>query len=236
VVDCFDALTSDRPYRKRMTDEDAMAILAERSGKMYDPHVVDTFMRVYRDIAVEHDDPGPVAVMQRITQSRHEPPAPVDAGPEPPAMPSSLLAFVSLSRLTSGEGSLADVPAAHTLRGMHVGTGERLTGWVAAQRQPIVNSDAALDLGPKASEMTPPLESCMSVPLMVGDALVAILSLYAPGTHAFDEDRGRLIQMVAPHLASAIQVASLASPAAAPDLRPAGDAKPATPLRLVVGR
>ena len=272
VVDCFDALTSDRPYRKRMTDEDAMAILVERSGKMYDPHVVDTFMRVYRDIAVEHDEPGPLAVMQRITQSRHEPPVPVDPGPEPAAMPSSLLAFVSLSRLTSGEGSLTDVlalssqllgdvvpgasggwfipdpardrlavaeafgPAAHTLRGMHVSTGERLTGWVAAQRQPIVNSDAALDLGPKAAEMTPPLESCMSVPLMVGDTLVAILSLYAPGTHAFDEDRGRLIQMVAPHLASAIQVASQASSATAPDLRPAGDTKPTTPLRLVVGR
>ena len=119
---------------------------------------------------------------------------------------------------------------------MHVSTGERLTGWVAAQRQPIVNSDAALDLRPKAAEMTPQLESCMSVPLMVGDTLVAILSLYAPGTHAFDEDQGRLIQMVAPHLASAIQVASQASSATTPDLRPAGDTKPTTPLRLVVGR
>ena len=50
VVDCFDALTSDRPYRARMTDEAALDILRERSGRMYDPHVVDTFIRVYRDI------------------------------------------------------------------------------------------------------------------------------------------------------------------------------------------
>src|SRR6185436_10722952 len=40
VVDCFDALTSDRPYRRRMTDDEAIAILVERSGTMYDPHAV----------------------------------------------------------------------------------------------------------------------------------------------------------------------------------------------------
>ena len=35
VVDCFDALTSDRPYRPRMSDEDSFAILRDRSGRMY---------------------------------------------------------------------------------------------------------------------------------------------------------------------------------------------------------
>src|SRR5207253_6542092 len=29
VVDCFDALTSDRPYRPRLSDEEALAILNE---------------------------------------------------------------------------------------------------------------------------------------------------------------------------------------------------------------
>ena len=51
VVDCFDALTSDRPYRPRLSDEDAMKILFERRGSMYDPLIVDTFSRVHRDIA-----------------------------------------------------------------------------------------------------------------------------------------------------------------------------------------
>ena len=36
VVDCFDALTSDRPYRPRLTDSDALGILLERRGSMYD--------------------------------------------------------------------------------------------------------------------------------------------------------------------------------------------------------
>ena len=45
VVDCFDALTSDRPYRPRLTDEEALSILTERRGSMYDPLIVDTFIK-----------------------------------------------------------------------------------------------------------------------------------------------------------------------------------------------
>ncbi|HKP59355.1 MAG TPA: HD-GYP domain-containing protein, partial [Polyangiales bacterium] len=53
VVDCFDALTSDRPYRRRMTDEQALAILKDRRGVMYDPAVVDAFVADYRRIMPE---------------------------------------------------------------------------------------------------------------------------------------------------------------------------------------
>lgn len=51
VVDCFDALTSDRPYRPRLSADEAFEILRERRGTMYDPLVVDTFIRAYTDIA-----------------------------------------------------------------------------------------------------------------------------------------------------------------------------------------
>src|SRR4029434_10663153 len=51
VVDCFDALTSDRPYRPRLSDPEAFEILRERRGTMYDPLVVDTFIAAYSDIA-----------------------------------------------------------------------------------------------------------------------------------------------------------------------------------------
>src|SRR6267142_2572743 len=47
VVDCFDALTSDRPYRQKLSDPEALAILRERRGTMYDPMIVDTFLRVH---------------------------------------------------------------------------------------------------------------------------------------------------------------------------------------------
>ena len=46
VVDCYDALTSDRPYRPRMTRQQAEQVLLERRGKHYDPWVVDRFLQI----------------------------------------------------------------------------------------------------------------------------------------------------------------------------------------------
>jgi putative nucleotidyltransferase with HDIG domain len=51
VVDCFDALNSDRPYRPRLDPDEAFAILKDRRGTMYDPLVVDTFIATYPEIA-----------------------------------------------------------------------------------------------------------------------------------------------------------------------------------------
>jgi putative nucleotidyltransferase with HDIG domain len=51
VVDCFDALTSDRPYRPRLSTSDAFDILRERRGRMYDPVVVDAFISAHSEIA-----------------------------------------------------------------------------------------------------------------------------------------------------------------------------------------
>src|SRR5215467_6120421 len=51
VVDCFDALTSDRPYRPRLSDDEALAVLVQRRGNMYDPLIVDTFVQVYKELA-----------------------------------------------------------------------------------------------------------------------------------------------------------------------------------------
>lgn len=51
VVDCFDALTSDRPYRPRLSNTEAFTILKERRGRMYDPIVVDSFIAAHAEIA-----------------------------------------------------------------------------------------------------------------------------------------------------------------------------------------
>ena len=53
VVDCFDALTSDRPYRPMLSLTEALAILQDRRGTMYDPLVVDTFMDLVSHITLE---------------------------------------------------------------------------------------------------------------------------------------------------------------------------------------
>lgn len=50
VVDCFDALTSERPYRRAISPDEAMALLRAESGRSYDPRVVDCIERRYKEL------------------------------------------------------------------------------------------------------------------------------------------------------------------------------------------
>jgi HD-GYP domain-containing protein (c-di-GMP phosphodiesterase class II) len=44
VVDVYDALTSDRPYRKAWSKESALDHIIKESGRQFDPEVVDIFI------------------------------------------------------------------------------------------------------------------------------------------------------------------------------------------------
>jgi HD-GYP domain-containing protein (c-di-GMP phosphodiesterase class II) len=46
LADCYDALTSDRPYRRALSHACAMTMIQERSGTMYDPAIADAFLRI----------------------------------------------------------------------------------------------------------------------------------------------------------------------------------------------
>jgi len=243
VVDCFDALTSDRPYRRALSDADAVAILRERRGTMYDPLAVDTFIEIHETLVVDATAPEERVVLQRIAQARQEDRALARGRDETTygddVASTDLLAFASLARLAAGDVNLPDVlalasklirgvlpsitavwyvvdeqnslevidaagPAADRFRGVRMPLGDRLSGWVAANRQPIVNSDPALDLGGDAGS----LRSCLSVPLLAGDTVVGVLSCYAEAAHAFtDKDRG-LADIIAPHAGRAIGAAA----------------------------
>jgi putative nucleotidyltransferase with HDIG domain len=114
VVDCFDALTSDRPYRRRMSDRDALRIVMERRGTMYDPLVVDTFARCYaRIMPAVTVTPHPAAkavggARERLGGDVAAPPFTQPA--ETPVL-DELVAFTSLSRAVSGDGTFPDVGA-----------------------------------------------------------------------------------------------------------------------------
>jgi len=45
VIDVYDALTSDRPYRKAWSKESALQYIREESGKHFDPEVVKVFLQ-----------------------------------------------------------------------------------------------------------------------------------------------------------------------------------------------
>lgn len=46
VVDAYDAMTTDRPYRKAMSHEDAIKILLQEKGKQFHPDAVDALLKV----------------------------------------------------------------------------------------------------------------------------------------------------------------------------------------------
>ncbi len=48
VADAYDAMTSDRPYRPAMSNEDACLELDQGKGKQFDPVIVDTFLSLLK--------------------------------------------------------------------------------------------------------------------------------------------------------------------------------------------
>lgn len=50
VADAYDAMTSDRPYRKALSKEVAIEELKKNSGTQFDPEIVDCFLEVLKEI------------------------------------------------------------------------------------------------------------------------------------------------------------------------------------------
>jgi HD-GYP domain-containing protein (c-di-GMP phosphodiesterase class II) len=53
IVDVFDALTSERPYKEAMPFDEAMAILREDSGSHFDPRLIDAFAGIAEPLYLE---------------------------------------------------------------------------------------------------------------------------------------------------------------------------------------
>ncbi|MGE0816002.1 MAG: HD-GYP domain-containing protein [Vicinamibacterales bacterium] len=246
VVDCYDALTSDRPYRPAMTAEQATAILLERRGTMYDPLVVDTFLELLPSLGrVVEAEPTLGRAMHRLAAAREAAPAqPPVPPPSPLAEPPQQTALDTLGRLVTGALSVADVASLATvdLKALapsaefvfyvtspggerllpayatrpHPGGasydsmafGERVSGWVAANRQQIVNSDARLDLG--AVPASTSLRYCVATPLVDEGQMVGVLAAYAAAPIAPEVAQG--LAHVAPQVASLVAQTANAVP------------------------
>jgi putative nucleotidyltransferase with HDIG domain len=55
VADAYDAIVTDRPYRRGRTPQEAIAIIQESSGKQFDPDVVEAFERMMNSRADEFE-------------------------------------------------------------------------------------------------------------------------------------------------------------------------------------
>jgi diguanylate cyclase (GGDEF)-like protein/putative nucleotidyltransferase with HDIG domain len=244
VVDCFDALTSDRPYRPRMSDDDAIRILLSRRGSMYDPMIVDTFIAIHVTLAhsmIASAEQSEMTEAKRDTTdvAQATPPQTLSSRPAPTASLDEIVAsteetlvLYDLAIGLTGHldlGDVGDVIAKHLRRivpasaivfyiydvntddlvsahavgshvsnllGLRIPRGERLSGWVAANKQTIVNADPALDLGEAGRELRPRLKSCLSTPLIAGNELIGVLTLYSVDVDAFRDEHRRLLEVV----------------------------------------
>jgi putative nucleotidyltransferase with HDIG domain len=244
VVDCFDALTSDRPYRPRMSVDKAIAVLLERRGSMYDPLVVDKFVEAQEELSTIAEDPdGETAIDTIATKLRisPEPPQPTlaQASGRLPLKALSLIRAVNpspagtsiedlgvivsnqLSKLasfsalaiycTAGDGRAlrcryAQDPLGALLEMPEIPFGERLSGWVAAHRTPIWNSDATLDLSSEIAKSAG-IALGSSVALIDGHVTVGTLTIYCTAGAEISVEQRLLIQSVAPLLATAVSSA-----------------------------
>jgi diguanylate cyclase (GGDEF)-like protein/putative nucleotidyltransferase with HDIG domain len=239
VVDCFDALTSDRPYRPRLTDDEAIRILLERRGTMYDPLVVDTFIRVHKSVEPPLPEAGPTQnVLKEIASARNQRSVLTPgSGADIADSADEMLALFELTRGLAGQISVLhagdmiakhikqlipcslvifyllnresnELEARHALGegaidvdGLAFPVGQRLSGWVAANRQTITNSDAVLDLGDLARPQALRLKTCLSTPLVTHQQLIGVISLYSREIGAFNDEHRRLIEGIAPQIA-----------------------------------
>jgi diguanylate cyclase (GGDEF)-like protein/putative nucleotidyltransferase with HDIG domain len=238
VVDCFDALTSDRPYRPRLSSDEALSILFERRGTMYDPLIVDTFASIHSTLVEEASESarGSAVSNQIATAIQVASPASVPRTTGLENITSGtdeMLTLYELAGALAGQASVsdtADVLTKHLRRlvpfslcvvyihdpecgelvarhcvgevaipvnGIRIPLGQRLSGWVAAHRQTIVNSDPTLDFGEIARCSTPRLRSCMSVPLVSKTELIGVLTLYSITADGFTDDHRRTLEAVA---------------------------------------
>lgn len=55
VADFYDAITTNRPYRKGLDHEDAVREIIARSGTEFDPKIVDTFLECIEDFTKKND-------------------------------------------------------------------------------------------------------------------------------------------------------------------------------------
>jgi putative nucleotidyltransferase with HDIG domain len=219
VVDCFDALTSDRPYRRALSSAEALEIIKSRSGTMYEPRIVEAFCQL--EVSSSRLSASPALASPQRTDPQ-DPQVSENASSDPRDMQLAMTLGAALARRDQGTPAwralveslceLPDVDAAAVLikdasdtlvadcaSGIHADAiarlrmpvGGRMSGWAAAIQEPIIGSDAALDLFDVAA---PALRSAVAIPDRSPDNQVIVVSLYSRRADAFTTTHRRLVE------------------------------------------
>jgi putative nucleotidyltransferase with HDIG domain len=114
VVDCFDALTSHRPYRPALSDAEALAIVTDRRGTMYDPRIVDLFLDLQPRLSQQANVPGcDASAFDELLHTPPRAPEPVEStGAASSEVTEQLLSLSDLASEIAGHTTVEDLAVA----------------------------------------------------------------------------------------------------------------------------
>jgi putative nucleotidyltransferase with HDIG domain len=238
VVDCYDALTSDRPYRPRYSRQHAEQVLRERRGSWYDAWVVDAFIAIVDKLEREENEeqrvggtsttplalPAQLEVITATTAEEREFNELRRELPLAPSLPAAAeVLFNHLRRVVPASTFALFVPdteknelvvaasqgiGSAAVEGLCIAMGDRISGWALAHKQAVLNSNAALELGPIARTFATPLRYALAVPILNGPTNAASGVITAYASEPFDADHRRMLESAATLFGAAVQTPS----------------------------
>ncbi|MBZ5535105.1 MAG: diguanylate cyclase [Acidobacteriia bacterium] len=257
VVDCFDALASDRPYRRALPLEEAMKYIHEQKGKAFDPKVVELFESLYPSLEQEaraaaleahrisanlpsfsfktnpkgaqahpatgYSESTQIHHLQNIAASNQE----VYSLYELIQTVGTSLNLVETLNLIASKirkvipcdccvaylrqdeklvPQYIDGKEKETFSDLAIPLGEGVTGWVAENKRPLINSNPLVEFGylGDAARFTL-MRSALSVPLKVNEEVLSVITLYDETPNKFVGDNLRVLELIASKTALAIK-------------------------------
>jgi len=202
-------------------------VLRERRGTWYDPWIVDAFLGLLdklekeefeevKVLGVHVQTPALPAQLEVITATTAEErefnelrrELPLASSPEAAAevlfrhlrrvIPAANLTLFAPDMATNELRVVSSQGVGTTaIEGLTIPTGDRISGWALAHKQAVLNSNAALELGPVARTFSTPLRYALAVPILNGpnSAAAGVITAYA--SDPFDGDHRRMLESAA---------------------------------------